>query len=297
MDWFIAADSSCDLFPSKFTDRGVGINPEVEAQNPVDENAPIIGFDTAPFVIRVGETDYVDDENLDVNAMLTAMETEKELSSTACPSPAAWVELFDRSDRVIAITISNRLSGSYESACVAKSMVLEEHPEKQIAVVNTCSTGPETAMCIDLMTKCIRQGDSFEEVVAKAEAFVKEARVSFALCSFDNLVKNGRMPKLVGFLAGKLGVWGIGIGSDRGEIIIKGKARGAAKAIKIILEDMFQRGYSGGKVLISHSENFEFAQRVAASIKQHWDSAWVDIIPCRGLDSFYAERGGIIIGF
>lgn len=297
MDWFIAADSSCDLFPSQFSDQGFGINPAEEAGAPVIEDAPSIGFDTVPFVMRVGETDFVDDENLDVDAMLTAMENESEVSTTACPSPQAWVDLFQKSDQVVAITISERLSGSFESASVAKNMVLADHPDKKIAVINSCSTGPEVALCIDLMAKCICMGDSFDEVVAKAQAFVDETRTVFSLSSFNNLVKNGRIPKLVGFLAGKLGVWGIGIGSDKGEIILKGKARGAAKCIKIILEDMFSRGYNGGRVLISHSLNPDFAQRVASAIKEHWSTAKVDIIPCRGLDAFYAERGGVIIGY
>ena len=172
MDWFIAADSSCDLFPSQFSDQGFGINPAEEAGAPVIEDAPSIGFDTVPFVMRVGETDFVDDENLDVDAMLTAMENESEVSTTACPSPQAWVDLFQKSDQVVAITISERLSGSFESASVAKNMVLADHPDKKIAVINSCSTGPEVALCIDLMAKCICMGDSFDEVVAKAQAFV-----------------------------------------------------------------------------------------------------------------------------
>lgn len=297
MDWFIAADSSCDLFPEFFTERGVGINPAQEAENPLVEGAPSIGFETVPFVMRVGEVDFVDDVDLDVEAMYNAMERESEVSTTACPSPAAWAELFNRADKVIAITISKRLSGSYESACVAKNMVLADHPEKKIEIINSAATGPESALCIDLMASCIRSGDSFEEVVAKAQAFVDETRTSFALSSFDNLVKNGRMPKLVGFLAGKLGVWGIGIASEKGEIVVKGKARGSAKCVKIIMEDMFQRGYNGGRVLISHSLNPDFAQKVACAIKEHWSTARVDIITCRGLDAFYAERGGVIIGF
>ena len=297
MKWFIAADSSCDLFPSKYQGRGLGINPQAEDALEYPENAPEIGFDTAAFTVHIGDADFVDDENLDVAEMLDAMEQEQEAASTACPAPGDWVEMFKRGEKVIAITISSRLSGSYESASVARQMVLEEDPQKQLYVVDSLATGPESALCIELMMKWIREGDNFEEVIAKAEAFLERTRTVFALSSFKNLVKNGRMPKIVGLLAGKLGVWGIGIGSDRGEIIIKGKARGAAKAIKVILDDMFQRGYSGGRVLISHSHNYEFAQRVGESIKRHWQSAIVDIIPCRGLDSFYAERGGIIIGY
>ncbi|MBO4365113.1 MAG: DegV family protein [Eggerthellaceae bacterium] len=258
---------------------------------------PEIGFDTVPFIIRVGDVDFVDGDNLDTDEMLTAMELEPEASSTACPSSGAFEELFERADKVICITASARLSGSYNSADMALRAVQERHPEKQLALINSFATGPDTALSIDLMLRLIREGRPFDEVVEEAKAFLDETRTVFALKSFRNLVKSGRMPKLVGFLAGALGVWGIGIGSDRGEIIIKGKARGAAKAVKIIVEDMFQRGYNGGRVLISHAHNPEFAQRVADSIKAHWSNAHVLIIPARGLDSFYAERGGIIVGY
>ena len=297
MEWFIAADSSCDLYPRNYTGAGLGINPEAEACLELPKNAPEIGFDTVPFTITAGSLDFVDNEDLNIGTMLDAMEAEQEAASTACPAPGDWLNLFNRAEKVIAITISSHLSGSYESACVARNMVLGDHPEKQVHIVDSLATGPEAALCIELMMKCIREGNNFEEVVAKAEAFLDRTRTVFALSSFKNLVKNGRMPKIVGLLAGKLGVWGIGIGSNHGDIIIKGKARGAAKAIKIILDDMFQRGYNGGRVLISHSQNLEFAQRVSENIKQHWQSAHVDIIPARGLDSFYAERGGIIIGY
>ena len=295
MEWFIAADSSCDLFPQRVSAKGTGIDPAAEQALDVDDaSLPEIGFDTVPFIIRVGETDYIDGDNLDTDEMLTAMEHEPEASSTACPSPAAFEELFERGEKVIGITISSHLSGSYESADIARRDVLEG---KKLVLLDSCSTGPETALCIDMMIKWIREGLSFDEVVANAQAFLDETRTIFALNSFHNLVKNGRMPKIVGFLAGALGMWGIGIGSDRGEIIIKGKARGAAKAVKIIVEDMFQRGYNGGRVLISHAHNPQFAERVAQGIREHWSNAYVLIIPTRGLDSFYAERGGVIIGY
>ena len=296
MEWFIAADSSCDLFPHMVSARGAGIDPDAESLVSED-NLPDVGFDTAPFIIHVGDIDFVDGDDLDTDEMLSAMEAEPEASSTACPASGAFEELFERADKVICITISGRLSGSYDSADMALRAVQERHPEKKLALINSCATGPETALCIDLMLKWIREGCSFDQVVSNAQAFLDETRTIFALKSFRNLVKNGRMPKLVGFLAGALGVWGIGIGSDRGEIIIKGKARGAAKAVKIIVEDMFQRGYNGGRVLISHAHNPEFAQRVAESIQSHWSNAHVLIIPARGLDSFYAERGGIIVGY
>jgi DegV family protein with EDD domain len=298
MDWYIVADSSCDLYPEQVSARGAGIDPQAEAAIAIaDDQLPEVGFDTVPFVITAGEHEFVDDVTLDTDAMLTAMEREPEASTTACPAPGVFAEMFTRGKKIICITISSRLSGCMESAELGRRVALEREPERQIAILDSCSTGPETALCIDMILRWIREGDGFEEVLAKAQAFLDKTRTTFALKSFHNLVKNGRMPKIVGLIAGALGVWGIGIGSDKGEIIIKGKARGASKAVKIILEDMFQRGYRGGRVLISHAHNPEFAERLAESIREHWKSAHVLMIPARGLDSFYAERGGVIIGY
>lgn len=296
MEWFIAADSACDLSPEAVSAKGTGIDPQAQAAVPSD-GLPEVGFDTVPFIIRVGNEDFIDGEYLDVGEMLDAMEAEPEASTTACPPPAAFEELFEQGDKVICITISSRLSGSYNSAAIARDEVLRRDPAKKVALLDSCATGPEVALCIERILERIRKGDSFEEVVANAQAFLDETRTIFALSSFHNLVKNGRMPKLVGMLAGKLGFWGIGIGSEHGEIVVKGKARGASKAVRAIVEDMFQRGFSGGRVLVSHVQNPEFALRLAEGIKAHWASAQVNIIPARGLDSFYAERGGIIVGY
>lgn len=298
MKWYIVADSSCDLFPDDVTEAGARFAMSDGESQPSANDDPVdIGFGTVPFVMQVGGIDFVDDENIDVEDMLEAMENEREASSTACPSPGAFEEMFRRGDNVICITISSRLSGCFESADIARRSLLEVEPERNIAILDSCATGPESALCIDMMVRWIRQGLSFEEVIANAQAFLDETRTTFALKSFHNLVKNGRMLKLVGFLAGRLGVWGIGIGSERGEIVIKGKGRGSAKAVKIILDDMYQRGYSGGRVLISHAINHEFAEQLAQGIHNHWDSAEVHIIPARGLDAFYAERGGVIVGY
>lgn len=278
MKWSIVADSSCDLM----------------RQDVVNE---AVHFTTVPFVLHVGECDYVDDEQMDVPELLTAMETCSTASRSACPSPQTWAEEFEKADCTIAITISANLSGSLNSAVSAKEMVLAEYPEKKIAVVDSKATGPETAMCIYKMVEWIQNGDAFETVIEKAERFLEETKTSFALCSFDNLVKNGRMSKLTGFVARKLGMWGIGIASNEGTIIIKGKSRGAAKALDILVDDMQQRGFSGDQVDIHHCQNENMAERLRLKIQERWNAARITIRPTRCLDGFYAERKGLIIGF
>ncbi|MGI5900055.1 MAG: DegV family protein [Christensenellales bacterium] len=278
MKWNIVADSSCDLMEKDIDFEGTG-------------------FSTVSFVLSIGGHDYVDDEQLDIPKMLDDMEASPTITSSACPSPNAWAEQFRKAEQTIAITISGGLSGSYNSAMAAVDIVMSEHPEKKIAVLDSRSAGPEIAMCIHHLAEWIKGQHPFETITEKAEKFLEDAKTIFALSSFNNLVKNGRMSKITGFIAKTLGVWGVGIASDEGKIAIKGKARGTAKAIDLILSDLKQRGFQGGEVAISHCYNEKMAEKIRAGVLSHWNNAKVTILKTRGLDSFYAERGGVIVAF
>lgn len=278
MKWMICADSSCDLRTN-------------------DIVCPEVGFETVPFSLRIADQEYVDEENMDISAMLTAMENCPDVCRSSCPAPEIWAQSYAKAEQVLAITISSNLSGSYNSAVSAWNNVLEADPQKKITVLDSRSTGPESALCITHMAQWIRQGHSFEEVQEKAQAFLDQCKTIFALCSFDNLVKNGRMGRFTGFIARTLGMWGIGIASDEGTIIIKGKSKGAIRAIRLILDDMKERGFTGGEVAISHCMNEEMAEKLKECILQHWHAASVRIMSTRGLDSFYAERGGLIVAY
>ena len=139
MKWNIITDSSCDMFGF-----------EKEHEN--------IVFSSVPFTISVGDENFVDDCNLDVDGMIDSMDACAEASHTACPSPHAWQEKFEQDGNVIAITISSKLSGSYNSACAAKDMVLEEQPDKKIAVIDSRSTGPEMVLLVKKICEIIESG-------------------------------------------------------------------------------------------------------------------------------------------
>lgn len=278
MKWNIVTDSSCDLFPAVLQGGKVQIS-------------------SVPFVISVGDRDFVDDETLDTAEMLEAMEHYERASHTSCPAPQSWLEEFEKADFCIAITISSNLSGSMNSAVIAREMALERCPEKKIAVVDSLSTGPEIVMCVEKICSLIEAGADFEKVVSEAESCLHNTHIAFALSSFNNLVKNGRISKVAGFVACKLGMWGIGIGSNEGTIGIKGKVRGSAKALTMLLEDMKEHGFCGGKVTISHCHNRALADRLQSRIRDIWQDAKISVMPARGLCSYYAERGGLIVSY
>ena len=280
MIWNIVADSSCDLhaLPTRIGDEE-------------------IRFTSVPFIITVGGTDFVDDDAIDRDGMVSAMEQEKTASHTTCPSPAAWVDAFSAQGNVIAVTISANLSGSYNSACVAKDMVLEGQPDKKITIINSISAGAGLVLLVRRICAAIGAGKSFEEISEEIGEESLRKRTIFALCSFDNLVKNGRMPRIVGFIARRLGLWGIGVGSNQGKIEIKGKVRSEIRARKAILDDMAQWDSPISYIAICHCQNEQMALTLKADVTALYQGAQVEILETRGLCSYYAERQGIIVAY
>jgi len=254
-------------------------------------------FTTIPFTIRIGGTEYIDNEDIPIAAMIEANETHAEIAQTACPSPEDWREKFSAPGPVIAFTISSALSGSYNSACTAKNMMLDEDPGKQIAVIDSKATGPEEAMLIWKARDLILEGRDFGEIEKELNKTAERIHTSFALASYHNLIKNGRVSRLKGFIAGHLGFWGIGIGDENGEIAIRGKARGSRSMIRFLTEEIQKVGLAGKQILISHCMNEKDALALKESLLAAFPGVQVLIQATRGLDSFYAERSGLIIGY
>ena len=278
MLWHLVSDSACDLFT---LEGGEGV----------------LDFSTIPFTIRIGNREFTDHPDMPVEEMLEANESHDEAAQTSCPSPEDWREKLAAPGPAIAFTISSALSGSYNSACTARDMLLEEEPDKQIAVIDSKATGPEQAMLIWRARDLILAGKDIRAIEKDLVETARRIHTSFALASYHNLIKSGRVSRLIGFIAGHLGFWGIGIGDDKGEIAIRGKARGSRSMIRFLTEEISRIGLAGKQILISHCRNEKDALALRASLEQAFPQAEVLVQPARGLDSFYAERSGLIVGY
>ena len=278
MTWHFVSDSSCDLFELE----GAGEN---------------FDFTTVPFAIQIGSHEFLDEREMDIDAMLHENENSAEIAHTACPSLQTWLEQFSKPGPVLAFTISSALSGSYNSALAAKRLLLESEPDKQIEIIDSHATGPETALLIRLARSLVEQKLSFEKIVESVREAADRTHIIFALKSYHNLIKNGRVSKLKALVAGHLGFWGIGVGDEAGEIAMRGKARGEKNMIRFLLNEIKETGLAGKNVIISHCFNEEAARALKQGLQELFAGVSVDILPTRGLDSFYAERCGLIIGY
>ncbi len=278
MKYLIVADSSADLAKNNYA-------------NVV---TPIC---SVPLKIITSLKEYVDDEKLNVEVMVNELEDYKGRSSSSCPNPSDWLEAFGDAECIFCVTITSGLSGSYNSACMAKEEYEGQHPDRKVCVIDSLSTGPEMSLIVDKLEKLIESGADFEGICKEIMQYQTKTGLLFMLESMKNLANNGRVSPLVAKLAGILGIRVIGKASAVGTLEQLEKVRGESKALPAILEQMKSLGYAGGKVKIAHCINPRAAQTLAELIKREFKKSDVKIYPCRGLCSFYAERGGLLVGF
>ena len=252
---------------------------------------------SVPLKIVTDQAEYVDDANLDIAAMLSDLAAYKGRSGTSCPNVADWLEAFGDAEHVFVSTITSGLSGSFNAALQAKQEYEEAHPQRHVCCLDSLSTGPEMVLTVEKLRHLIAQQLPFDQVEAEIRAYMGTTHLIFMLESLDNLSKNGRVSPLVAKAAGLLGIRVVGKASDVGTLQPTSKPRGEKKALETMLRDMLELGYSGGKVRIAHCFNDSAADALRKAIIAQFPAADVTVIPCRGLCSFYAEQGGLLVGF
>ena len=164
-------------------------------------------------------------------------------------------------------------------------------------VVDTLSTGAEDRLIVEKLRSLIQAGMTFDDIVAEINRYQRRTHLIFALESMRNLANNGRVSPIVAKLAGVLGIRIIGKASDEGNLEITNKSRGEKRALADIFDNMLNNGYNGDKVYIHHCENPESATALRDLILAKFPAASVLLGVTRGLCSFYAERGGLMIGY
>lgn len=252
---------------------------------------------SVPLKIITDSKEYIDDANLNTSAMVWDLQTYTGKSSTACPSPHDWLAAFDDAPYVFCIAITSNLSGSCNAANIAKADYEHEHPDRKVCVIDSLSTGGEMELIAEKIQELMAADLAFEEICENIKEYQQHTGLMFMLESMQNLANNGRVNKIVAKAAGILGIRAVGKASDVGTLEPMDKCRGEKKALAALTDHMVALGYEGGKMRISHCLNPAAAETLKTSILAAYPGADIQIRPTGGLCSFYAEKGGMIIGF
>lgn len=265
-----------------------------------DSAADLLSLSDVPYAsaamhVIVDGRDFADNAAVDLAAMDAALRGSKR-SSTACPGLGAWLDAFGDAETVFCVTMTSALSGSHAAALLAKEDYEQRHPGRTVYVIDSLSAGPELLLLIERLRTLLLSGLSGEEVYREILAYHKRTKLFFSLESLSNLAKNGRVSPLVAKLTGILGIRLIGEASEKGELHPLDKCRGEQKALAAIWEHMRACGFSGGRVSIGHNNNRTAAEALRRLILKEMPHAQIDIHPLRALCSYYAERGGLLVG-
>ncbi len=256
-----------------------------------------VDYASVPMKIITTQAEYVDNTALDVAAMVDEIKVTKGKSGTSCPNMQDWLDAFEGADRVFAVTITSNLSGSHASCVQAAADYESENPGAKVCVIDSLSAGPELGLILEKLKAWIAEGRDFDRMAADIAEYLKHTHLSFSLESLTNLARNGRVSPAVAKIAGVLGIRVVGVASDHGTLEPLHKVRGEKKALDTLFGDMKERGYKGGLVRIADCFNKEAADYLESLIRKDFPKATVQHEPCSALCSFYAERGGLLVGY
>lgn len=256
-----------------------------------------IAFESVPLRIRTNEEEYVDTADLDVTGMVAELSKYKGKSGSSCPGVGDWLAAFEGYDEIYCVTIVSTLSGSYNAAMTAKQQYEEENPGKKVFVLDSYTAGAEMKLHIEKIRDLVREGKDFDTVCKEVVAY-KENHTSlvFSLESLHNLANNGRVSHAVARIAGLVGIRVVGDVSEDGQLHPTDKCRGEKKTVAEIYRNMKRLGYQGGTLIIDHCFNEKTPNSIKELVREEFPNAVVRIEKTGGLCSFYAEKGGLMIG-
>lgn len=263
------------------------------------ETSEKLGAVQVPLTIRVDDKIYVDDENMDIRELIAHLKTVKGSTSSACPSPEDYKKHFEKDAMNFVVTLSSQLSGSYNSAVVGKNLYLEENPDAQVDIIDSKNVSCGEALVALKVAEFYEEGLSFEKIKEKIREYIdNDMKTYFIIDSMDNLIKTGRVGSFKGLVAKMLSIVPI-MQSNDGNIELAEKVRGAKKAFSRLIEMLGEQGLSMEETVlgISHCNAFEKAKAIKDEIVKKYNFKEVLIYETKGLSTFYAGDGGIVVSY
>lgn len=278
MDYKIVADSSCDLNDSIKED---------------------LNIELVPFTIAVDEVSFRDDEELVMQDLVSAMKKSPNPIRTSCPSPGDFLDSYQGADNIFVVTIASPLSGTYNSAILARDMALEKNPEKFIYVFDSKGASVTETLVALKIGELIKKGLKKEKVVEGVEAYIKDMKTYFISEDLSNLIKNGRISKTKGLIATILSFKPIMGPDEEGNIHLIENIRGSKKAFNRLVEIIGEskKDFKEKTLAISHANAPKRASDLKEKIKSLYDFKDIIIVETKGLSTAYVNHEGIILAF
>lgn len=252
-----------------------------------------------PLTLEIEGEFFVDDETFDQQTFLKKQRESEACPKSACPSPDSYMQAFEGAEELYVVTLTGRLSGSYNSAVLAKQLYLEDHPDKKIAVFDSKSASVGQTLIAMKIKELKEQGFSFDDIVKKVNAFRDQMETRFVLEDLEHLRKNGRLKNLTATVCSVLNIKPIMGATPEGEICKIDQARGMERALLKMIQYIENDVKDAATKIcgISHCNNLERANFVKKEIMKRIPFKDCFIAEMAGVSTLYANDGGIIVSY
>ncbi len=252
-----------------------------------------------PLTFTVDDVSIVDDETFDQQHFINLVKASPHCPKSACPSPDDYMQHFDFDGDIYITTLSSQLSGSYNSAELAKKLYLEEHPNKNIEIIDSRSASVGQTLIAMKIIELANANNTFKEIVSKVNAYRNELKTKFVLESLDTLRKNGRLSGIQAILASALNIKPVMGATPEGSICKIDQARGIVKALLLMVKSIEQDVIRPQEKIIgiAHCNNRERAEFVKQEILKRIPFKDCFIVNTAGVSTMYANDGGIITAY
>ena len=226
-------------------------------------------IEVLPLLINFGEESYLDGIDIDTKKMFQKIEALDMLPTTAQVTPNRFYECFKKNleegYKLIVLTLSSEMSGTYQSACIAKGMLETEN----IIVIDSKNVTSGLGVLALKTVSLINSGISFEKIEAEILKIIPRVKSSLGFESLDYLIKGGRLSRAAGMIGSVLGIRLILEVKD-GKMSVKEKVRGNKKAVKKIIQDFEEFGLGSKEpVILLHIENEDIYNPLKAYLEEN----------------------------
>lgn len=255
-------------------------------------------FTKVPLTIEVGDKTFSDDASLNQTKLLESMAEWNDAPKTACPSPMQYLEQFEDGKDNYVVTLTGKLSGSYNAAVQAASIYRDEEGTGNIHVFNSRSASCGQVQIALLVRELCEEGKSFQDVIDTVEAYISRMKTVFVLENLDNLRKNGRLTKVQALVTGALHVKLLLGATREGEIEKLGQGLTVRQAIARMVTGVVRDvEHIGKRLVITHCNCPDRAEYLRAQFMEKCRFREIIIAPMGGISTVYANNGGTIIAY
>ncbi|CAM4249356.1 DegV family protein [Lacicoccus alkaliphilus] len=236
------------------------------------------GIEVLPLTITIDDESYRDQIDISSAEVLQSIKDGKR-PTTSQANPENFVERFmpyvEGGEPILYIAFSSELSGTYQSAVIAKDTILDEHPEADITLIDTKAASYGLGLIVERASDDIQNGLPKEEVIENVRKNVKNIRHFFTVNDLDYLAKGGRLSKGSAFLGGLLNIKPL-LHVEDGKLVPLEKHRGLKKVFKSMVNHLNKDNVSG-KAHIVQSDAQDSAEQLKEKLLSETDIEEVNI--------------------